>query len=77
MTYRYLLLSMVAATTVLAGCSDSDGRNRETISASVDFTAFVKQELANTSDHRQAREVNTLTFSFNDRSNEQAYDDLF
>ncbi|MDC0661139.1 hypothetical protein [Marinobacter sp. SS21] len=77
MSYRYLLLSMVAATTFLAGCSDSNGRNPESIRASVDFTAFVKQELANTSQRREAREVNELTFSFNDRSNEQAYDDLF
>ncbi|MDX1457839.1 MAG: hypothetical protein R3276_09630 [Marinobacter sp.] len=74
---RYLLIGLIAATTWLSGCSDSDGLNPQDVGPTVDFTAFVKQELANTSDRRPATNVNRLTFSFNDKNNEQAYDDLF
>ncbi|MEQ5835118.1 hypothetical protein [Marinobacter sp. NFXS9] len=59
----------------LAGCSsnhDSDDDNN----AEVDFTAFVKSEIKNTQDDRDAVDVNDVTFSFNDQDDPDAYDDI-
>ncbi len=62
---------------ILAGCSDSSNNRVERPDPSVDFTTFVKAEIANTSDTRAAVEINNTDFSFNDENNPQAYDDLF
>ncbi|MEX2473659.1 hypothetical protein [Marinobacter sp.] len=59
---------------VLAGCSDSSSRAPV---LAVDFTTFVKGEIENTEDDREAVNINQLEFSFNDQDNEQAFDDLF
>ncbi|BFN12301.1 MULTISPECIES: hypothetical protein [Marinobacter] len=65
----------VVAALVLAGCSDSSS-NRATPALSVDFTTFVKNEINNTRDDRNAVSINNTEFSFNDQDNEQAFDDL-
>jgi len=44
---------------------------------SQDFTQFVKDEIDNTSDSREAVNINDLEFSFNDQNDEQAFDELF
>lgn len=62
---------------VLGGCSDSSNNRVDRPDPSVDFTTFVKAEIANTSDIRAAVEINATDFSFNDKDNPQAYDDLF
>lgn len=60
----------------LAGCSDNNSR-ADRPDLPVDFTTFVKAEIDNTSDSRDAVEINDLEFSFNDQDNEQAFDELF
>ncbi|MFL1467032.1 hypothetical protein ACQUWM_15770 [Marinobacter sp. DUT-3] len=67
-------ITLVAAL-VLAGCSD--GSSNRGAGLSVDFTTFVKNEIKRTDDERNAVNINKLEFSFNDKDNEQAYDDLF
>ncbi|MFL1454663.1 hypothetical protein ACJO5Y_09495 [Marinobacter sp. GN3S48] len=67
-------ITLVAAL-VLAGCSDSSSNRGPGLS--VDFTTFVKNEIKRTDDERNAVNINKLEFSFNDKDNEQAYDDLF
>lgn len=66
---------VVVAALILAGCSDSSS-NRATPPMSVDFTTFVKDEINNTRDDRNAVSINGTEFSFNDQDNEQAFDDL-
>lgn len=65
-------------TLALAGCFDgssSGGGDRP--DPAVDFSTFVKAEIANTDDTREAVQINDKEFSFNDQNNEQAFDDLF
>ncbi len=62
---------------ILVGCTDGSSVGFERPDPSVDFTTFVKAEIANTSDIRAAVEINDTDFSFNDENNPQAYDDLF
>ncbi len=70
-------LAVVA--TMLGGCFDgsssSGGGDRP--DPAVDFSTFVKAEIANTDDTREAVQINDKEFSFNDQNNEQAFDDLF
>lgn len=74
-------LGIAAATAILlSGCfggSSSDSRSGSGVAASTDFTTFVKKEIANTRDDREAVNINSVKFSFNDRNNAQAYSDLF
>ncbi|MEQ9547947.1 MAG: hypothetical protein RIK85_18250 [Marinobacter sp.] len=74
MTFRMgiTLIAILA----LAGCSGGSG-NGEGLGLSVDFTTFVKNEIKRTDNDRNAVNINNLEFSFNDKDNEQAYDDLF
>ncbi|MCG2580153.1 MAG: hypothetical protein KA296_04665 [Marinobacter sp.] len=65
----------LVAVLALVGCSDSSSNRGPGLS--VDFTTFVKNEIKQTDDDRNAVNINNLEFSFNDRDNEQAYDDLF
>jgi len=43
----------------------------------INFTTFVKNEIDNTGNDREAVNINQVEFSFNDQDNEQAFDDLF
>lgn len=64
----------------LAGCFNGDSSSRNDgpdVVQSQDFTQFVKNEINNTSDSRDAVNINDLEFSFNDQNNEQAFDELF
>ncbi|WP_297797641.1 hypothetical protein [uncultured Marinobacter sp.] len=60
----------------LAGCFGGSG-NGQGLGLPVDFTTFVKGEINQTDNDRNAVAINNLEFSFNDKDNEQAYDDLF
>ncbi len=68
-------------TLALAGCFDgsssSGGGGGDRPGPAVDFSTFVKAEIANTDDTREAVQINDKEFSFNDQNNEQAFDDLF
>ena len=78
MTFR-IGIALVTAL-VLTGCSDSSNGGRAPDlrpDLAVDFTRFVKDEIENTADDREAVNINQLEFSFNDQDNEQAFDDLF
>jgi len=62
----------------LAGCFDGSSSNRAPRpDPAVDFTTFVKTQIENTDDTREAVLINDQEFSFNDQDNEQAFDDLF
>lgn len=62
----------------LAGCSDSDSSRPDDpeMNAEVDFTQFVKDEIDNTKDDREAVEINETEFTFNDQDNEEAFNDV-
>jgi hypothetical protein len=67
-------------TLALTGCFDgssSGGGGGDRPDPAVDFSTFVKAEIANTDDTREAVQINDKEFSFNDQNNEQAFDDLF
>ncbi|MCL7942553.1 hypothetical protein [Marinobacter sp. ATCH36] len=69
---------LVVVTAALTGCfngSSSDRAPRP--DPDVDFTTFVKTQIDNTNDTREAVQINKQEFSFNDQDNEQAFDDLF
>ena len=69
---------LVVVTTAVAGCFDgSSGSRAPGPDPSVDFTTFVKTQIDNTDDTREAVWTNKQEFSFNDQNNEQAFDDLF
>lgn len=64
----------------LAGCFSGDGNSRSNapdVVQTQDFTQFVKDEINNTADTREAVNINDLEFSFNDQNNEQAFNELF
>lgn len=69
---------LVVMTATLVACSDSSSSNRAAgPDPSVDFTSFVKTQIEDTGDTREAVLINKQEFSFNDQNNEQAFDDLF
>ena len=61
----------------LAGCSDSNNSRADRPDMPEDFTTFVKAEINNTSDSREAVNINDREFSFNHQNDEQAFDELF
>lgn len=69
------LVVLIAAVTGCSNDSSSGGTPRP--DPSVDFTAFVKTQIENTDDRRDAVRINKQEFSFNDQNNEQAFDNLF
>ncbi|GGC68039.1 hypothetical protein [Marinobacter halophilus] len=78
MTFR-IGITLVTAL-VLVGCSDNSNRGgvqELNPRISVDFTTFVKNEIKQTADNREAVNINRLEFSFNDQDNEQAFNNLF
>ncbi|WP_372986891.1 hypothetical protein [Marinobacter sp.] len=59
----------------LSGCFGGSSNGRP--NPSVDFTTFVKAQIASTGKVTATVAVNPIDFSFNDKNNPQAYDDLF
>lgn len=69
---------LVVVTAALTACSNDSSSNRAPRpDPAVDFTTFVKTQIDNTDDTREAVLINKQEFSFNDQNNEQAFDDLF
>ncbi|RBP32374.1 hypothetical protein DET50_104143 [Marinobacter pelagius] len=60
---------------LLSGCFGGSSNGRP--NPSVDFTTFVKAQIAATGKVKAPVAVNPVDFSFNDQNNPQAYDDLF
>ena len=56
--------------------SSSNSRQSTPPAMSVDFGTFVKGEFDNPDPNREPRNVNAVTFSFNDQDDPQAFDDL-
>lgn len=69
------VLASTLAVLALAGCSDNSRAPREALP--VDFTSFVKTEVQKQAVDLQPVNINPLEFTFNDQSNEQAFDELF
>lgn len=78
MARLFMVLVTALSLSALAGCSDSQGLAPDDNlgQQSADFTTFVKQELENTRDDRDAAAINDIDFSFNDRNDPRAYDDV-
>jgi len=72
MKIKTALLSLGIAGLLLAGCGDGGGGGNPV--QKTDFTAFVKQLLANTSDTTEPAEINDLDFQFNE--DEADFDDV-
>lgn len=70
------LTALVALGLLVSGCSDSSSTRVDRPDADVDFTTFVKTELNNTGAEREPTPINDITFSFNDQTNEQAFNDV-
>lgn len=63
----------------LSGCFDggsSGGGGAPAPDGRVSFTQFVQDEINNTRDDRDPRSINDIEFSFNDQTNEQAFDNV-
>lgn len=63
----------------LTGCFDGSSSNssqNQPPGMSVDFGTFVKGEFDNPDPNREPRDINAVTFSFNDQDDPQAFDDL-
>ncbi|PAV25129.1 hypothetical protein CF392_12595 [Tamilnaduibacter salinus] len=79
MTRSLMTVTAALGLLVLAGCSDSQGLappEDNLGQQNADFTTFVKQELENTRNDREAVAINDIDFRFNDRNNPRAYDDV-
>jgi len=70
---RLATVGLLAA--VLSACSGGSSNGRP--DPSVDFTTFVKAQIAATGTVKAPVAINPVDFSFNDQNNPQAYDDLF
>ncbi|WP_165856448.1 hypothetical protein [Marinobacter sp. JSM 1782161] len=78
MTQQTALIGLVLAACLSAGCADSDGHSngKDNGNAEVDFNQFVKAEIDNTRDDRDAVAINELEFQFNNQDDEDAFDDV-
>ncbi len=70
---RLATVGLLAAT--LSGCFGGSSNGRP--NPSVDFTTFVKAQIAATGTVKAPVAINPVDFRFNDQNNPQAYDDLF
>lgn len=75
------LITILSASMLVAACGDSGSLTPAPPPppppTALDFTTFVKAEIANTGDDREPVEINDLEFDFADLENPAAYDDLF
>jgi len=77
-TMRHLLAITVSlGALVLSGCFGGDNdRPRPQAPAAINYTAFVKTQLATTRDTRDPIAINDTRFIFRDLNNPDAYDDV-
>ncbi|MBK1851372.1 hypothetical protein FE845_08455 [Marinobacter sp. 1-4A] len=63
----------------LSGCftdSSNNSSQNPLPDVSLDFETFVKGEFDNPDFNREPRDINAITFSFNDQDDPRAFDDL-
>lgn len=71
------ILAAVTTVLLLAGCGGDDDNDRRVVRDQPQtFTAFTKSLLKSTDNTAEPVSVNDRTFSFNDRDNPEAYDDV-
>ncbi|MGJ3257773.1 MAG: hypothetical protein ACFE0K_15775 [Alcanivorax sp.] len=76
---RYLLATIISLSAlVLSGCfgSDNDRPPRQQAPVAINYTAFVKAQLATNGDTRDPVPINDTRFIFRDLNNPDAYDDV-
>jgi hypothetical protein len=75
---RYLLAIIISLSAlVLSGCFGSDNdRPRQQAPVAINYTAFVKAQLATSGDTRDPVPINDTRFIFRDLNNPNAYDDV-
>ncbi len=74
----FTTLAILMSALVLTACggdSDNDIPPPQANPA-VNYTAFVKVQLANTDDQREATSINNIRFIYRDMDNPQAYDNV-
>lgn len=67
---------VVACCAILTGCPDNSSSRSSSAVGARNFTVFVKQQLALTSDSTDPVEINGATFVDTDADNPSAYDDV-
>ena len=77
-TIRYLLAITVSVSALLlSGCFGSDNdRPRQQAPVAINYTAFVKAQLATTGDTRDPVAINDTRFIFRDQDNPDAYNNV-
>ncbi len=75
---RYLLAITVSVSAlVLSGCFGSDNdRPRQQAPVAINYTAFVKAQLATSGDTRDPVAINDTRFIFRDQDNPDAYNSV-
>lgn len=76
---KYLLATIISLSAlVLSGCfgDDDNDRPRSQAPTAINYTAFVKVQLATTSDSRDPVPVNDIRFIFRDQTNPDAYNNV-
>ncbi|TGN39337.1 hypothetical protein [Marinobacter confluentis] len=77
---RFLKVAIpLMVTGLMTGCFDSSSSSssNDRPDPTVEFSTFVTNEIQNTDDTREPVNINELEFSFNEQTNEQAFDELF
>lgn len=76
MRFATLIIVSLSALALSACGGDDNNRRPAQIQPAINYTAFVKVQLANTSDQRDPIEINGLRLIDRDRENPNAYDNV-
>ena len=70
----FTMFMVITSAVALSGCGgDSNSRLPAQANPAINFTTFVKLQLANTSDTREAVNINNARFIYRDLENPDAY----
>jgi hypothetical protein len=74
---RFLFaFSIIVASLGLAACGGGNSNDRPAPPAAIGFTAFVKAQVANTSDVRDPIQINSINLIDRDQNNPDAYNSV-
>ncbi|MCK0154755.1 hypothetical protein MWU49_13630 [Alcanivorax sp. S6407] len=74
---RFITLSAISISVLaLSACGGDNDRRPVQIQPAIDYTAFVKVQLANTRDDREPVNINRLRLIDRDSNNPEAYDSV-